>query len=291
MNILKLRRHLSIPFFVLLGSYGALILFFSQQSGHILWENLVASAIFAAILAFFVFLCTFSKWVLLMWLFGTISFLAINLAVVLDWNSFTLDYLYGTCYVSFYCLNQAMPTWAALVISVAFQTLFYIDILFGFILGLRTLLVLNSLYPQTKYFIGTFITGLFTVLLSLIQMIPDVPAFATYQFVLLGLLVMLTLASFCFGIFYKKLGARIDTFKRIYGSAIMAFIFLLPLLVPFDTNSADDQKAAFFARIAFGTLALFVFIYLGFFVKLHSSTETLNSSSAIRRSKNKGASH
>lgn len=290
MDTLKLRRTISIPFFVFLGSYVALVLFFSQQNGHILWENMVASAIFAAVLAFFTFLCTFSKWVFFMWLLGTISFLAISLAVVLDWNTFTLDYLYGTCYVSFYCLNQAMPTWVALLISVAFQIIFLIDILFGFILGLRTLLVLNSLYPQTKYFLGTFITGFFILLFSLIQMIRELPPYTSFQLGLLFLFTTLTLASLCFGIFYKKMGSNVDKFKRIYGAAVMAFIFLLPLLVPFDTSSADDQKAAFIGRLIFSTLAIFVFIYFGFFAKLQVP-QGLDSCHSIRRSKNKRSRH
>ncbi len=295
MDILKLRHRLLrlilIPLGTFVVSYGALILFFSQQSGHILWENLVASAIFAAILAFFTFLCLFSKWVILMWLLGTISFLVIYTAVLLDWDSFTLDYLYGTCLVSFYCLNQAMPTWVALLINTAFRTIFLIDIIAGAILLLKVLWTLNSLYPQTKYFLGTFIVGFFAMGFGFTQQIPDVPAYTGFQYILLGLLGLFTVASFCFGLFYKKLGTRVDKFKRIYGAAVMAFIFLLPLLIPFDVNSAEDQKAASFGRIGFGAVALFSFVYLGFFAKVRSPAQTLNSTASVTRSKNKRPRH
>lgn len=295
MDILKLRHRLLRLILVPLGafvvSYAALILFFSQQSGHILWENLVASAIFAAVLAFFTLLCLFSKWVLLMWLLGTISLLVIYTAALLDWDSFTLGYLYDTCLVSFYCLNQAMPTWLALVINTSFKIIFLIDVMAGAILLLKTLWTLNSLYPQTKYFLGTFITGLFAVGFGFIQKIPDIPTYTSFQYLLLGLFGLFAVASLCFGFFYKNLGTRVERFKRIYGAAVTALVFLLPLLVPFDVNSAEDKTAAFFGQIGFGMVALFSFVYLGFFAKARSATQTLNGTAPIARSKNKRARH
>ena len=294
MNSSKLKYHLLVLPLVFLGAYTALVLFFSQQSGHILWENLVASAIFAAILACFAFICSFSKWIFLIWLGGTLFFL--GLALLLGWESFSINYFHGTAYtgscpVSFYCLNQHNPAWLTLLIETPFETLFFVDISVGSAFGIRTLVALNAVYPQTRYFMGTFLLGLFTFLLSFIQRIPDVPKYTGFQYGLLGLLGVFGLSSFCFGFFYKKLGTHVDKFKRVYGAAVVSFIFLLPMLIPFDVTSAEDQKAAFYGRIGFGLIALFSFVYLGFFAKPRLGTQALNGSQPISRSKNKRSRH
>lgn len=298
MDILKLRHRLLRLILVPLGtfavSYAALVFFFSQQSGHILWENLVASAIFAAIVAFFVAICLLSKWFFWLWL-GVVALFYV-IGMLNAWEGFSINFIFnegytGSCPVSFYCLSQNVPIWLGLLIQTAFEFMFWTDMIVGATLLLRTLIVLNSLYPQTKYFLGTFILGLFTFLLSFVQRIPDVPAYTGFQYAVLGLFGLFTLVSFCFGFFYKKLGTQVDKFKRIYGAAVMAFILLLPLLIPFDVSSAEDQKAALFARIGFGTVALFSFVYLGFFAKLRSTAQTLNGSTSITRSKNKRSRH
>lgn len=258
------------PPMVFLGSFAALVWFFSQQSGNIWWENLVASAIFAAVVAFFAFICMFSRWVFVGWLGGTIFF--ILLAYLLGMESFSIDYFRGnsytgSCPVSFYCLNQHAPTWLVLLIQIPFETILLFDIIVGFKLGFLTLLALNNKYPQTKYFIGTFILGLFTFLLSFVQKIPDVPQYNGFQYAVLVLLGLFALVSLCFGIFYKKLGTRVDKFKRIYGAAVLSFIPLLTILIPFDVSTAEAQKEAFIFRLAFAAIALFSFIYIGFFAK------------------------
>lgn len=284
MDLSKWKRHVLIPPLVFLGTYGALVLFFSQQNGHILWENLVASAIFAAIVAFFAFICSFSKWAFLVWLGGTAFFASISF--FLHGAAYT-----GSCPVSFYCLGQHDSAWLALLIQTAFETMFFFDIIVGAILGVRILVALNAVYPQTRYFIGTFLLGLFTFLLGFTQRIPDVPKYTPFQYLVLTILGLFALASFCFGFFYKNLGTRVDQFKRIYGASVLSFIFLLPLLIPFDVTSAEDQKAALFARIGFGLVALFSFVYLGFFAKLRLNTQALNGGQSIRSSKNKRPRH
>ncbi len=245
---------------VFLGSFASLVWFFSQQSGTILWENLVASALLAGMLGFFAILCVFSRWVLPFGLIGALGFVLIG----------TLaggDYRFGTCFVSFYCLNQHAPDWLVLLIKSTYESIFLIDLIAGATLGVRLLVNLNAKYPQTRYFMGTFLLALFTLLLSLVQGIPDVPQYNSFQLALLSLMGLLALVSFCFGLFYKKIGMAVDKWKRIYGAGVISLIFLLPLLAPLKVSSPEDQKAAFFGMIFFGATACFSFIYLGFFAK------------------------
>ncbi len=258
------------PLLVFLGSFVGLALFFSQQSGHILWENLVASAIFAAILAFFAFICMFSKWIFIGWM--GITILAAGIVYLAGWDSFSINYFggnayVGSCPVSFYCFNTEQLGFWYLLMKTAFEIIFLFDVIVGFKLGVHTLVALNWAYPQTRYFMGTFILGLFTFLLSFVQRIPDVPKYTDFQYLLLGFLGILALASFCFGVFYTKLGTKLDRFKKIYGAAVLSYIFLIPILIPFDVASAEDQRAALIARVIFASLAVFLFIYMGFFAK------------------------
>jgi hypothetical protein len=261
----KLLSFILTPLFIFLASFAALVFFFSQQSGHILWENLVGSAVLAALLAFFAFLCTLSRWALAVWLVGTLLFIGIG----------HLGYSFGgtssPCYVSFYCLDHHVSSWQAILIQSPFEAIFFIDIIFGFRLGVLTLIALSAAYPQTKYFMGTFITGLFTVLLSLTQRIPEVPKYNSFQYSILFLMGLAALVSLCFAIFYKKLGSHVDQFKRIYGAAVLSFIPLMITLVPFDVSTAEAAKEAFIARVGFSLVALFIFVYLGFFAKLRST--------------------
>ena len=268
------------PLFVFLVSFAALVFFFSQQSGNIWWENLVASALLAAMLAFFSFICTLSRWALAVWLVGTLLF------IVIGRLGYSVGGTTSPCYVSFYCLGQHVSSWQAILIQSPFEAIFLLDIVVGFRLGVLTLVALNAAYPQTKYFMGTFITGLFTVLLSLTQRIPGMQEYDGFQYAMLFLLSLLTVASLCFGIFYKKLGTHVDKFKRIYGAAVLSSIPLLITLVPFDVSTAEAEKETFIARVALGLVALFIFIYLGFFAKLRSTAQTLNSGTAVTRSKN-----
>lgn len=293
MDILKLRRHVTVPFFVFLVSFTVLVLFFSQQSGHVLWENLVGSAVLAAALAFFAFMVTLRRWVILFWLAGTLVFVGLSLWVG---GTLSIDYFRSgtstsSCWVSFYCLNQHLSTWLTLVVNAAFEMLVLMEIIFGFKLGVHTLVALSLVYPQTRYFIGAFLLGLFTLLVGLTQISHDVATLATFQLALLGLFGLFAFASFCFGLFYKKLGTRVDKFKRIYGAAVLAFVPLATLLIPFDVSTAETAKEAFIFRIAFGLVAIFTFVYIGFFAKVRLDTKALNGKATIHRSKNKGARH
>ena len=148
MNILKLRHrllvHLLVPLLVFLGSFTALAVFFSQQSGTILWENLVASSLLAATLALFAFICMLSKWTFALWAIGTILFM------VIGHLGYSFGDTYSSCFVSFYCLGHHVSHWQLLLIQSPLEAIFFIDIIFSFIFGLRTLVALNAVYRQTR---------------------------------------------------------------------------------------------------------------------------------------------
>lgn len=288
----KLLRFVLTPFFVFLASYVALVLFFSQQSGHILWENLLASGIFAVILGFFAFLCMLKKWFFFGWLGATVLFA--GMAYLAGWESFSINYFYGNSYdsacpVSFYCFDTESLGPLYLLIKAGVETIFLFDLIIGAAFGVIILKTLVSLYPQTRYFSGAFVFGFFFIVLFMVQKIPDVPNYSALQYGVLGVVALMTLASLCFGIFYKTLS--INNFKKIYVATVIALVFAMPILIPFDISTEEDQEGVFIARIFFGVMAILSFIYFGFFFKPRSATQTLNSSLTINRSKNKRTRH
>lgn len=281
----KILKFLGIPLLVFLASDLGLILFFSQQSGHILWENILASTIFAAVLAFFILLCLASKWVFFLWLGGT--FVIFLITYMAGWESFSIDYFrsdtYSPCPVSFYCFDSQAFGPAYLFLSIGFQLLFLADLVVGAVFGVKILVTLARVYPQTLYYLGAFLFAFFTSMLFAVQSIEDVPTYNTLQYGVLGFGAIMTVASCTFGIFYRII--PLEKFKKIYGAGVISFLLALPIVIPFTINSAAEEKEALIFRIVFGCLTILSFIYFGFFAKPRS-TQPLSSSLSVGRTKN-----
>jgi hypothetical protein len=264
----KFLAYFLTPFLVFLLSSGGSALFLSQQGGHILWENLVASSLFGATIAFFSIFCLLSKWVFPFWLIETLF-----LGIVFYFAGYG-PLSFGPCPVSFYCTSHSQYPWLVFGIQTGFESIFLFDIVFGYTIMFRILMYLNAVFPQTPYYLGAFLMSFFALMINLVQRIPGIPEFSGFQYLVMSLMGLLGLASFLFGIFYKKLSSKINRFKRIYGASIVAFIFLLPFLAPLEASPPEDQKIELFGKVFFASLALFSFIYFGFFGKKRLQEKT-----------------